>query len=119
MQWEALGFAGIEMLLVLLIVLGLVLGAVFLLLAMKLIGGYQNTEFGSVFVTALINALVGWICCIIAWYVIKIRHCPESWGKAILAWLLSGLLADLIAFGIYVAIFGFATLQGLVWGVGP
>ena len=90
-----LGFAG---LIIALIVIPLILGALFLWLALKLVGApEEKMSFGSVLVTAIINALIP--CCLIQWYIIKIRH-TDSWGSAIAAWFLSWIIPFLIGLGI-------------------
>lgn len=81
------------------ILLGLVLDTLFLYVGLGVFGG-KNRTFGAVFVTALIGVVLGWIpClgCIIFWYIIKTRH-ETSWGGAIGAWIIAGLIPLIIAF---------------------
>ncbi|WXG43998.1 MAG: hypothetical protein WED04_08205 [Promethearchaeati archaeon SRVP18_Atabeyarchaeia-1] len=88
--------------LVAIILISLVLSTLFLMLGLGAVGG-KNREFGSVFVTALIGSVLGWIpCvgCILYWYMIKTRH-ETSWGGAIAAWLLAGLIPLAIAIAIF------------------
>lgn len=80
-----------------------IIGAFFLWLALKMIDiPEEKRGFGSVMITTLINAILSIIPiigCIIAWWVIKVRH-TDTWGKAIAAWILSIAIPVLIAFGI-------------------
>jgi len=82
----------------------LLIGAFFLWLALKILDvPPERMEFGAVFVTQLINAVVGLIpCigCILQWYFIKERH-TDTWGKAIVAWILAGLIPMAIILGIF------------------
>ena len=93
----------------------LLIGAFFLWLALKLLDvPPERMGFGSVFVTQLINAIVGLIpCigCILQWYFIKIRH-TDTWGKAIVAWILAGLIPFAIILGIFLAIGALGTMAG-------
>ena len=98
----------ILLLLVLVFVLSLILGAFFLWLALKLLGvPPEKMTFGSIIVTtllcAIVEAFIPIIGCILAWYFIKVRH-TDSWGKAIAAWILQGLIPAAIAFGIALAL---------------
>lgn len=100
-----LGFLTIIIIIVLFIVIGLLLSTVFLLLALKITNS-KHTDFGEVFVTALIMSLTSWIpCigCIIAWVVISNRH-DTGIAKAIGVWLLAGLIPLLIIVGIVLAL---------------
>jgi len=98
-------------LIALIFVMVLIVGAFFLWLALKLVGvPPERMTFGSVIVTQLINAIVGLIpCigCILQWYFIKTRH-TDTWGKAIVAWILAGLIPIAIALGIFIIIGGLA-----------
>ncbi|WXG46578.1 MAG: hypothetical protein WED05_07980 [Candidatus Atabeyarchaeum deiterrae] len=90
---------------VLAIVIGLLLGSVFLMVALGAVNG-KNRKFGSVFVTVLIGVVLGWIpCigCIIYWYIIKIRH-ETSWGGAIAAWLIAGLIPLVIVLIVFMLV---------------
>ena len=100
-----LGIMTIIIIVVLFIVIGLLLNTVFLLLALKITDS-KHTDFGEVFVTALIMALVSWIpCigCILSWVIISNRH-DTGIAKAIGIWLLAGLIPLLIIVGIVIAI---------------
>ncbi len=84
-----------------LIILSIVLQVLFLRIGIKAVKG-SNREFGKVFVTVLLNALVSLIPCIgcfIAWYVISKRH-NTGYGNAILAWLISIIVPWAISIGI-------------------
>ncbi|MBN2155530.1 MAG: hypothetical protein JW776_05770 [Candidatus Lokiarchaeota archaeon] len=84
-----------------LIVLSFILQVLFLKIGVKAVKG-SNIKFGAVFVTALINLLVGWIpCigCILVWVVINARH-KTGFGNAILAWLIAIVIPWAISFGI-------------------
>ena len=90
------------------LVLGLLLNAVFLLLAMKFVGGCVNTEFSTVFVTAILMVVVSIIPllgCILQWYVIQSRHTEGDWGKAIVVWLIAGLLPMIIILAVLFIVF--------------
>lgn len=92
--------------LILAIVIVLILGTVFLLIGLKVVDG-KHTEFGSVFVTALIMALTWYIpClgCIIAWIVINSRH-DTGFGMAIVAWIIAGLIPLIIIGGLVFFLF--------------
>ncbi len=86
-------------------IIGWIIGSIFLLLGLKLAGTpEEKLGFGSVMITALLASLVESfipiIGCIIAWYIIKIRH-TDSWGKAILAWLISIIIPAIIIGTLY------------------
>ncbi|MHA1339861.1 MAG: hypothetical protein ACTSRZ_06945 [Promethearchaeota archaeon] len=101
------------------LLLELVLAAVFLLLGLKVVDA-ENREFGTVIVTAIIMWLVGLIPivgCIIQWFIIKSRH-NTTLGKAIVAWLLAGLIPMAIMFGIMFAL-GFSLFSLMPTGTFP
>ncbi len=83
-----------------------IVGAFFLWLALKMVDVPEEKRgFGSVMITTLINGILNMIPiigCIIAWWVIKVRH-TDTWGKAIAAWILSVIIPVLIAVGIILA----------------
>ncbi len=84
--------------LIALIIGSFILGAFFLWLALKIVATpEERSTFGSVLITALINALIP--CCIIQWYIIKVRH-TDYWGPAIAAWFLSWLIPFAIVLGV-------------------
>jgi hypothetical protein len=88
--------------LVVAILVGLLLDTLFLMAGLGLVNG-KNRTFGTIFVTALIGVVLGWIpClgCIIYWYIIKTRH-ETSWGGAIAAWFIAGLIPLLIIGAIF------------------
>jgi hypothetical protein len=87
-------------------ILALVLGALFLMLGLRVVNG-QNRGFGAVFVTVLIGvvlSLIPCLGCILYWYIIKVRH-QTGWGGAIGAWIIAGLIPILIVVGVVVVIF--------------
>jgi len=87
-------------------ILALVLGALFLMLGLRVVNG-QNRGFGAVFVTVLIGVILSLIpClgCILYWYIIKTRH-QTGWGGAIGAWIIAGLIPILIVVAVVVVIF--------------
>ncbi|MHA1858634.1 MAG: hypothetical protein ACTSUU_04225 [Candidatus Thorarchaeota archaeon] len=97
------GFVG---LIVLMFVIGLVIYAVFLGIALGFVNG-ENREIGSTFVTALLMAIVGVIPiigCILQWYFIKTRH-NVGWGGAIVAWLIVIIIEAIVPFGIIFLLF--------------
>jgi len=100
-QWWTLGLglAGILIFLLLIILLALLFNTIFLKIALGLFKS-KNRDFGQVFVTALINALIGWIpCigCILSWVVINSRH-DTGFGTAIVVWLLAIIIGFLVSF---------------------
>ncbi len=105
MQME-LAAIGIGLAIIFLIVW--IIGSFFLWLALRMIDvPLEKRDFGSVMITTLINAIlisaIWFIGCIIAWWVIKVRH-TDTWGKAIAAWILSIVIPILIAFGILIVL---------------
>jgi len=87
-------------------ILALVLGALFLMLGLRVVNG-QNRGFGAVFWTVLIGVILSLIpClgCILYWYIIKTRH-QTGWGGAIGAWLIAGLIPILIVVAVVLVIF--------------
>ncbi len=99
---------------ILLLIVGIIINALFLGIALGVVHG-ENRELGTTVVTALLCGLVGWIpCigCILSWYFIKTRH-ELGWGGAIGAWILTGIIEFLVVFAIiffffasYLAILG-------------
>ncbi len=101
----------------LVIVISLVLYTIFLKIALGLTKA-KHTDFGEVFVTALICALVGWIpCigCILSWVVINSRH-DTGFLMAIVVWLLAIIIGLIITVFIVIAILGlFGLALTLPW----
>lgn len=95
---EILALVGGTTGLIIMIVISLVLGTIFLKIGLKTQKA-SNMGFGEIFLTNILNILVSYLCCIIAWFVIKARH-KTSLGGAIVAWLIAALLPILISFGI-------------------
>jgi hypothetical protein len=88
-----------------LIIVTWLLGALFLMVGLGAVGG-KHRELGSVMVTVLVGAVLGWIpClgCILYWYFIKTRH-ETSWGGAIAAWFIAWIipLAIVLLLGLFV-----------------
>jgi hypothetical protein len=102
MQFDIIALlAGMATLIILVIVVFLIVYGLFLGIALGFVNG-ENRELGSTFITALVIALLGWIPilgCIISWYMIKTRH-EVGWGGAIIAWLLTAIIAAIVIFAI-------------------
>lgn len=114
LQYFGLGIIELVVLLILIIVIMLLLNTIFLKIALGIVDA-KHTDFGDVFTTALICALVGWIpCigCILCWVVINSRH-DTGFLMAIVVWLLTILIAFVI--GLVIAI----ALVGVIFGVSP
>lgn len=99
--------------LVVMLVISLVLGALFLKLGLKAVKAEENTGFGQVFLTNILNIIVSYCCCIIAWFIIKARH-KTSLGAAIGAWFIAAVIPMVISFGILLLI---APLLGISMGL--
>jgi hypothetical protein len=96
-----LGIFAIIIIVVIAFLILILIQAFFLYLALKIVDA-QKDNFGSVFVTALINSFllpIPCIGCILAWVVINSRH-NTGFGMAIVVWLLSGLIAAAIVIGV-------------------
>ncbi len=109
-QWWMFGLAITELIIVvvLVIIVSLLIEAIFLKIALGIVKNSKNTDFGSVFVTALVMALIGWIpCigCILSWVVINSRH-NTGFGMAIVVWILAGLIGLIVAVVIVIFIVG-------------
>jgi len=116
--WDfGLGITGLLIFILLVIVISLVFETIFLKIALSLFKA-KHTDFGEVFVTALINALIGWIpCigCILSWVVINSRH-DTGFGTAIVVWLLAIIIGLVITVFIVIAILGLLGLTlSLPW----
>ena len=106
MQFEFLLalLAGFVTIIIIVIVVFLVIYGLFLGIALGFVNG-ENRNLGTTFVTALGIALLGWIPilgCIISWYLIKTRH-EVGWGGAIIAWLLTAIIAIIVIFAVIFA----------------
>ncbi|MCF2138025.1 MAG: hypothetical protein K9W43_12395 [Candidatus Thorarchaeota archaeon] len=102
----ALLMGSFGLLMVMVFVILLVINAVFLGIALGFVHG-ENRELGTTFVTALLMAIVSMIPilgCILSWYFIKTRH-NLGWGGAIVAWLITGIIAGIVLFAIIFLIF--------------
>jgi hypothetical protein len=90
-----------------LIIITWILGALFLMVGLGAVGG-KHRELGSVMITVLVGAILGWIpClgCILYWYFIKMRH-ETSWGGAIGAWIIAWIIPVIIVLALaWIAIF--------------
>ena len=94
---SGIGLVTIILVVVVFIIVFLVVGAIFLYIGVKAVKG-KNDKFGEIFVTNLINLLVGWIPiigCIIQMLVINARH-ETGCGGSIVAWLLAALLPYIV-----------------------
>ncbi|MBD3256449.1 MAG: hypothetical protein GF383_15230 [Candidatus Lokiarchaeota archaeon] len=90
----------------------LFLYTIFLKISLSLVSS-KNNDFGAVFITALLCALVGWIpClgCILQWVIINSRH-ETGFGMAIVVWILAIVIGWIIGFFIAWAII--ATIYGV------
>lgn len=96
-------------------VIALVLNVLFMMWSLK-INGASNREFGAVLLTTIICALIGnalpCIGCFIAALIIQSRH-DLTYGKALWAYILAGLLPFLIIVGIFVAVIGLGSITAL------
>ena len=112
--WDfGLGLTGLLIFVLLIIIISLIFETIFLKIALGLFKA-KHTDFGEVFVTSLICALIGWIpCigCILSWVVINSRH-DTGFGTAIVVWLLAIIIGLIITVFIVIAILG---LFGLVF----
>ena len=109
-QYEAGIFAGFIGLMIIMFLVGWIIGSFFLYIGLGVAGvPPEDRPFGSVMITQLIVAIlqsfIPIIGCILAWYIIKVRH-TDSWGGAIVAWLIALIIPLIIALGIYIAILG-------------
>ncbi|MFO7797988.1 MAG: hypothetical protein ACQERB_13415 [Promethearchaeati archaeon] len=98
-----LGWITIILIILAIIFFALLFETLFLYIALKIVGA-ENSNFGSVFLTAFLMALVGWIPIlgvILQWIFISSRH-DTGFLKAIGIWLLAGLLPILIALSIII-----------------
>ncbi|WP_457558557.1 hypothetical protein [Candidatus Harpocratesius sp.] len=100
-------FTGIFLIIVIAIfVIMLFVETLFLKFGINKVEG-NKTEFGPVFLTVILMALVSMVPCagiFLAWWVISARH-EVSYGKAILAWLIALLLAVLVEIVLFAIIF--------------
>ena len=100
-------FLGIGVVIILAAVaVGFLLFTISLKIALGMVDG-SDKEFGTVFITALLAYLVGYVPCVgcfLSVYIINSRH-GISYGKGILAYLLAGLLPA-IALTVVFFVFG-------------
>ena len=85
--------------------------------ALDYVGG-KNTDFGSTLISAILmsilTAFIPCLGCIIALYLLTLRH-KIGWGGAIIAWLLSIIIAAVIFLVLVIAFFGgFAAIWALI-----
>ncbi|TFG10294.1 hypothetical protein EU538_02350 [Candidatus Thorarchaeota archaeon] len=117
--WMDLLFSGSGLLLILLIIVVLfVINGIFLGIALGFVNG-RNRDLGDTFVTSLLIACVSWIpClgCILSLYFIKSRH-STGWGGAIIAYILTGIIALLVILAITLLVF--PGLFALIWSLIP
>lgn len=100
--YAMLGFLalfGIVMIIISILVLGW---------ALRYVNG-TNTEFFSVAITAILmsilTAFIPCLGCIIALYIIKLRH-DVGWGGALIAWILAAIVSIVVAIIIFILFFG-------------
>jgi hypothetical protein len=76
--------------------------------ALRYVNG-TNTEFFSVAITAILmsilTAFIPCLGCIIALYIIKLRH-DVGWGGALIAWILAAIVSIVVAIIIFILFFG-------------
>jgi hypothetical protein len=76
--------------------------------ALRYVNG-TNTEFFSVAITAILmsilTAFIPCLGCIIALYIIKLRH-DVGWGGALIAWILAAIVSIVVAILIFILFFG-------------
>ena len=76
--------------------------------ALRYVNG-TNTEFFSVAITAILmsilTAFIPCLGCIIALYIIKLRH-DVGWGGALIAWILAVIVSIVVAILIFILFFG-------------
>ena len=106
----------IALIIAVVIIVFLAVNAIFLGIALGFVNG-RNREFGTTFVTALLNSLIGWIpClgCILSLYFIKTRH-EVGWGGAIAAYILTIIIAIVVIVAIMITFFSAA--WAILWGL--
>ncbi|MHA1147225.1 MAG: hypothetical protein ACTSR8_03175 [Promethearchaeota archaeon] len=102
-----LGIIEIVIILILIIIIALLINTIFLKIALRIVDS-KHTDFGEVFVTALICAilnLIPCIGCILSWFVINARH-DTGLVMAIVVWLLAILIGLIITIFIVIALVG-------------
>jgi hypothetical protein len=85
--------------------------------ALRYVNG-TNTDFFPVAITAILmsilTAFIPCLGCIIALYIIKLRH-DVGWGGALIAWILAALVSIVVAALIFILFFGgIAALLALI-----
>jgi hypothetical protein len=115
MSWLTWLIANFVIAVVIALVVFLVLGTVFLMIGLGAVSS-KNKEFGTIFVTNLIGAiLMVFIPClgvILYWYIIKTRH-ETTWGGAIGAWLISIIVPIIILLAVFFLVLGLS-LTGII-----
>lgn len=107
-----LGIVAIIAIIVIFILIAVLINTIFLKISLGFFKKSEHKEFGTVFITALIMALIGWIpCigCILSWVIINSRH-KTGFGTAIVIWLITFILEALVVYAIYFAL----TLLGII-----
>jgi hypothetical protein len=107
----ALGITDWIIIIIIYIVVLLILGTLFLKIALGFVKS-KNRDIGSVFVTTILNVIVGLIpCigCIFQWIIINARH-DTGFLKAILVWLLTIIIPFVVIFIIVITIFGLRSI---------
>ena len=103
----AIGTMTIVLVIVIFLAITLILGALFLLIGLKLVQA-EETGFGTAFVTNLIGVLLGFIPCIgclVYWLVIIPKRHDCGKGAALGALLISWVLPYIIVFAIIFLVF--------------
>ncbi len=83
-----------------------ILGTFFLYIGLGVAGvPDERKEFMSVMITTLLVALVQSfipiVGCIIAWWIIKVRH-TDTWGGAIVAWIIMIIIPIIVVIGLLI-----------------
>ncbi|MGQ4891631.1 MAG: hypothetical protein ACP6IP_03980 [Candidatus Njordarchaeia archaeon] len=104
LQNEGLLLGGLFGLLAIAFIVGWIVGSFFLYIGLGVAGvPPEERGFGSVMITTLLVSLVQsfipLVGCILAWWIIKVRH-TDSWGGAIVAWLVAMIIPIIIIIAI-------------------
>ena len=119
LQYEGYIMGGLIGILVIAFLIGWIVGSFFLYIGLGVAGvPPEERGFGSVMITTLLVSLVQsfipLVGCIIAWWIIKIRH-TDSWGGAIVAWIVAMIIPIIIVIGI-ILLFYPSMLTGYMMG---
>ena len=99
-------FGTLVTILVILAIVLLMVNGIFLGIALGFVNG-KNRELGDTFMTSLlicVSSLIPCLGCILGLYFIKTRH-DIGWGGAIIAYILTALIAIVVVFAILLIFF--------------